>query len=101
MTDHKKNAVQTEEADDLTPVMQFPMLFPIKVMGLNTPDFPATICQLAASHFKDFDERTMTVNVSRTQKYKALSITVNAQSKEQLDNFYRALTSHPMVKVAL
>ena len=90
-----------EQPDDLTPVMQFPMMFPIKVMGLNTPDFPAVICQLATKHFADFDEKLMTINLSRTQKYKALSIVVNAQSKEQLDNFYRALTSHPMVKLAL
>jgi putative lipoic acid-binding regulatory protein len=27
--------------------------------------------------------------------------TVTATSKEQLDNLYRALTSHPMVKVVL
>lgn len=90
-----------KQSDDLTPVMQFPMMFPIKVMGLNTPDFPATICQLATNHFSDFDAKTMTINLSRTKKYKALSIVVNAQSKEQLDDFYRALTSHPMVKVAL
>ena len=43
----------------------------------------------------------MTTALSKTGKYLALSIMVNAQSQEQLDNFYRALTSHPMVKVAL
>ena len=39
--------------------------------------------------------------LAKTGKYLALSIMVNAQSQEQLDNFYRALTAHPMVKVAL
>jgi putative lipoic acid-binding regulatory protein len=33
--------------------------------------------------------------------YISLTCTVTATSKEQLDNLYRALTSHPMVKVVL
>lgn len=90
------------QPDDLTPVMVFPMLnFSIKIMGLNHPDFPIAINELASSYFADFDKGTMTTALSKTGKYLALSIRVNAQSQEQLDNFYRALTSHPMVKVAL
>ena len=90
------------QPDDLTPVMVFPMLnFPLKIMGVNQPEFPTVICELAAGHFSDFDKGTMTTALSKTGKYLALSIMVNAQSQEQLDNFYRALTSHPMVKVAL
>jgi putative lipoic acid-binding regulatory protein len=30
-----------------------------------------------------------------------VTLTIRATSREQLDNMYRALTSHPMVKVAL
>lgn len=90
------------QPDDLTPVMVFPMLnFPIKIMGLNQPEFPVAISELASGHFADFDKGTMTAALSKTGKYLALSIMVNAQSQEQLDHFYRALTSHPMVKVAL
>ena len=85
------NGNSQPQPDDLTPVMVFPMLnFPIQ-----------GICELAAGHFSDFDKGTMTTALSKTGKYLALSIMVNAQSQEQLDNFYRALTSHPMVKVAL
>ena len=90
------------QPDDLTPVMVFPMLnFPIKIMGLNQPEFPVAISELASGHFADFDKGTMTTALSKTGKYLALSIMVNAQSQEQLDNFYRAQTAHPMVKVAL
>ena len=34
-------------------------------------------------------------------KYISLTITITATSREHLDNFYRALTSHPLVKYAL
>ena len=33
--------------------------------------------------------------------YVGLTVTVRAQSREQLDDIYRALTGHPMVKVVL
>ena len=57
--------------------------------------------QIGSIRHADFDKGTMTTALSKTGKYLALSIMVNAQSQEQLDNFYRALTAHPMVKVAL
>ena len=34
-------------------------------------------------------------------KYISLTCTVRATSREQLDNIYRSLTSHPFVKVVL
>jgi len=39
--------------------------------------------------------------VSSGGNYTGLTITVRATSQEQLDNIYRALTGHPMVKVVL
>ena len=55
------------QPDDLTPVMVFPMLnFPIKIMGLNQPEFPVAISELASGHFADFDKGTMTTAPSAT-----------------------------------
>ncbi|HCE28597.1 MAG TPA: DUF493 domain-containing protein, partial [Comamonadaceae bacterium] len=34
-------------------------------------------------------------------KYLGLTLTITATSREQLDDLYGALTSHPMVKVVL
>jgi putative lipoic acid-binding regulatory protein len=34
-------------------------------------------------------------------KYLSITCTIRATSKPQLDNLYRELTAHPMVKVAL
>ena len=97
MTDNN-NSMQP---DDLTPLMQFPMAFPVKIMGLNNPAFPGIIRDLTVHHFPDFDSSTFGISYSKTKKYMALTVTVNAQSKDQLDDFYRALTSHSMVKVVL
>ncbi len=82
-------------------LLQFPVDFPMKVMGLNEPDFRQIISALAREHFEDFDDKKTTETPSKKGNYLALGIVVHATSKEQLDNFYRALTSHPKVKVVL
>ena len=80
--------------DDTTPdprkdsLIEYPCLFPVKVMGLKTDDF---FLQMAALAQRD----------SSGGKYISLTITITATSREHLDNFYRALTSHPLVKYAL
>ncbi len=91
-------ADQSSKQEEL---LQFPVDFPMKVMGANEPDFPKIIAELARAHFPDFDDSLTTQKISSKGNYMALGIVVHATSKEQLDNFYRALTSHPKVKVAL
>lgn len=83
------------------PVMKFPMMFPVKIMGLNTAEFKDAVLRITHEHFEDFDEKTLETDFSAKKKYAALTVTVNAQSRGQLDDFYRALTSCPLVKVAL
>jgi putative lipoic acid-binding regulatory protein len=43
----------------------------------------------------------MEMRPSAKGTYLGLTVTVRATSREQLDNLYRALTSHPMVKMVL
>jgi putative lipoic acid-binding regulatory protein len=43
----------------------------------------------------------MEMRPSSKGNYLSLTVTVRATSREQLDNLYRALSSHPMVKVVL
>jgi putative lipoic acid-binding regulatory protein len=49
----------------------------------------------------DFDPATVEMRASSGGKYVSLTCTVNATSKTQLDNLYRELTAHPLVKVVL
>lgn len=97
------NAMNTiEQAVDKTEeVMIFPMLFPIKVMGLSSESFKQLVFDIAKQHFEDFDESLSSVEYSRTRKYMSVTVTVNARSREQLDDAYRAYTSNPEVKYVL
>ncbi|MFZ7311531.1 YbeD family protein [Comamonas jiangduensis] len=82
-------------------LIEYPSLFPIKVMGLHADDLVHTITQLAKEFDPFFDATTVELRPSSTGKYLGVTITVTATSREQLDDLYRALTSHPMVKVVL
>ncbi|MDF0606157.1 DUF493 domain-containing protein [Neisseriaceae bacterium TC5R-5] len=84
-----------------TPLMEFPCRFPIKVMGERHDDFVSTIGEVVRQHAPDLSEQDLQLRESSAGRFYALTVTVNATSREQLDNIYRSLSSHPMVKMAL
>jgi hypothetical protein len=81
--------------------LTFPTPFPIKVMGRRVDDFAQAIVEVVRTHAPDFDSTTLELRTSREGNYLSVTATINATSREQLDNLYRALTSHPLVKVVL
>jgi putative lipoic acid-binding regulatory protein len=88
----------TEPTESL---IEYPSDFPIKIMGLMHDQFAQTMVELVTLHDPDFNAAKMEMRPSSAGKYLALTVTVRATSREQLDNLYRALSSHPMVKVVL
>ena len=82
-------------------LITYPTHFPIKVMGANVDGFAEAISQIARAFDPDFDARTLELRPSKAGNYLGITITVTATSREQLDELYRTLTTHPMVKVVL
>jgi putative lipoic acid-binding regulatory protein len=82
-------------------LIEYPSDFPIKIMGPHHDDFLHTMVELVRQHDPTFDVRKMEMRPSAKGNYLALTATVRATSREQLDNLYRALTGHPMVKIVL
>lgn len=82
-------------------LIEYPSRFPIKVMGARSEGFVAAMVAVARSHDPEFDEATVEIRESRGGNYLGLTLTVTATSRAQLDDLYRALSSHPMVKVVL
>ncbi len=48
-----------------------------------------------------FDASTIELRESKGGNYLGVTLTVNATSRAQLDELYRTLSTHPMVKVVL
>jgi uncharacterized protein len=82
-------------------LIEFPCDFPIKVMGETHVDFTSEIIKTIQSQLPSFDASNIEMRGSSGGKYISLTCTVHVTSKLQLDDIYRALTSHPMVKVTL
>lgn len=82
-------------------LIEYPSDFPIKVMGARVDGFAEAMVELAQQFDPTFNPATLEMRPSKAGNYLSVTLTIKATSREQLDNLYRALTSHPMVKVAL
>ena len=82
-------------------LIEYPSAFPIKVMGENVDGFVHAVTQVAREFDPGFDASTVELRDSKAGKYLGVTITVTATSREQLDELYRTLSTHPMVKVVL
>ena len=92
---------KSASAPDQPSLIEYPSRFPIKVMGPKVDGFVHAITTLAREFDPGFDASTVELRDSAKGNYLGITITITATSREQLDNLYRALTSHPMVKVVL
>ena len=82
-------------------LITYPSLFPIKVMGVKADGFVHAITLIAEQFDPSFDASTVELRPSKAGNYLGVTITVTATSREQLDELYRTLSTHPMVKVVL
>jgi putative lipoic acid-binding regulatory protein len=85
----------------LDSLIEYPCRFPIKVMGANVNGFVHAMTQIAERFDPGFDASSIELRNSSGGHYLGITLTINATSREQLDEIYRTLTSHPMVKVVL
>ena len=86
--------------DDQSP-LHFPCEFVIKIFGVASDEFEVKALTIIRSHVPQLRENAIHNRKSKDGKYMAISITVTAESREQLDTIYRDLTASPYVLMAL
>ena len=82
-------------------LIEYPSQFPIKVMGAHVEGFAEAMAQIALRFDPAFDAAGVTTRPSSGNNYLGVTITITATSREQLDELYRTLSTHPMVKLVL
>lgn len=92
------SAAPVDRRDSL---IEFPSRFPIKVMGAKADGFVHAMTAIAKQFDPAFDAATVELRDSKAGNYLGITLTINATSREQLDELYRTLSTHPMVKVVL
>lgn len=70
-------------------------------MGLKVEGFVHALTSVAAQFDPSFDSSQIELRESKGGKYLGVTLTITATSREQLDEVYRTLSTHPMVKVVL
>jgi uncharacterized protein len=81
--------------------LEFPCAFPIKIMGRTQTGFAQAVVTVVRKHAPDFDPAALEMRASKAGNWLSVTATINATSREQLDELYRELCAHPMVKMVL
>jgi len=89
---------ETHSKDEL---FQFPCEFPIKVMGKDKDDFEQLVIDLVCPHAPEIGHDALHSHPSKGGKYLAVTVTLYAQSRSQLDAIYSDLSQHERVLMAL
>jgi uncharacterized protein len=81
-------------------LLEFPCQFAIKAMGKSDLEFDLLVIEIVRRHIVD-KEKAVTTRPSKDGNYLAVTVLIQATSKQQLDAIYQDLSSHPQVLMAL
>ncbi len=81
--------------------MEFPCIFPVKVMGANQEDFERLVIEVIQRHASLAGEHEVVRRPSRNGRFVSITVKVRAESQAQLDALYRELSAHERVLMLL
>ena len=82
-------------------LMEFPCSFDIKAMGKADEGFALLVLDIVKRHAPEATEQSVRTRPSKGGKWLAVTVTIEATGKPQLDAIYQALTDHEKVVMAL
>lgn len=81
--------------------IEFPCAYPVKVMGLDVNDYRDEIILIIKKHAPDLREEDISYRPSRTKKYLAVNVIINATGTEQLQALFDDLKASGRVEMVL
>ncbi|MCC7327915.1 MAG: DUF493 domain-containing protein [Burkholderiales bacterium] len=96
-----ESTIEAPHGEERKSALTFPCVFPIKIMGRTRDGFAQAVSDVVCRHAADFDPAALEMRTSKEGNWMSVTATVNAKSREQLDDLYRELVAHPMVKMVL
>ena len=82
-------------------IFNFPCDYPIKVFGINQPNFEETVCKIVETHTGKLHANQTTAKYSSKGKYISITVRIIATSRKQLDAINQELQSCPLVSYLL
>ena len=83
------------------PHLEFPMVFPLRIIGVEADDFEVFVLEIVRRHFPDLLEENIMSRLSSGGKYRSISIQFLAQTREQVDALCAELGQHERIKMLL
>jgi putative lipoic acid-binding regulatory protein len=83
------------------PQLEFPLVFPLRIVGANADDFQAFVIEIVRRHVPDLLDENIMTRLSGGDKYLSVSIEFIAQSREQVDALCAELGKHKRVLMIL
>ena len=84
-----------------TSLLEFPCQFPVKAMGKSGPALELAVLEIVRRYVPDITGDAIRIIASKNGTYTSITLTVTAQSKQQLDDIYQDLTACEHVLYAL
>ncbi|GAB4226192.1 MAG: DUF493 domain-containing protein [Francisella sp.] len=80
---------------------EFPCQFPIKIMANPQKETIDFILSVFEKYVPEYNKINFSTKESKTGKYISITAIFTADSKEQLDNIYKEISSHSEVHMVL
>jgi putative lipoic acid-binding regulatory protein len=96
----KKIPVLESQSSEET-LFEFPCEFPIKAMGKTCSEMEIAVVEIMNRHVPDLGEGAIRMRPSSKGTYTAITVTIQAHSKAQLDAIYMELTACEYISFAI
>ena len=83
------------------PKIEFPCLYPIKVLGREQPDFQTLILAVFDQHAPGFDREGIVVKASRAGTFVSITVTITATGADQLSAIHQDLMATGCVSMVI
>jgi len=87
--------------EDNYPEIEYPIIFPLKVIGLDKLDFESFVVEIVRRHVPDLLEENIISRLSSGNRYRSVSFQFIAESRAQVDALYAELSDHERVLMIL
>ncbi|KAA1188522.1 DUF493 domain-containing protein [Pseudohalioglobus sediminis] len=87
--------------DQDPPKIEFPCEYPIKVLGRSSEQFRVIVLEVFERHAPGFDEQGITVRDSAKGTFTAMTVTITATGKDQLQALHQDLMATGHVQMVI
>lgn len=92
---------ESNETETEAPKIEFPCLYPIKIIGMATSDFQKNVIEVVERHTGSIDGELIKAQPSKQNNYLSITVTIAATGEDQLRSIFADLKAIESVKLVL